>query len=666
MGKTINTKITSTVILIVILALLVSNGISLIVARNSLTSQQTEKLQIQADKYAGTIDEWFEGERTLTEGVAKNVTELDKPDPDYDELVKIVRAQASDRKELLNLYIGTEGRDFAQSDPNATTPEGYDPTARGWYKAAKEAKSTIVTDPYMDVLIGGMCITIATPIYHDGELIAVVGADVTLDTISSIVNSIPKNGSQYGFLVDASGNYIIHEDKSLEPGEDKAISVVSKMSGISSIISSPGSKIIETKDYDGEKNYFVTSAIKKSNWVLGIALPSAYVHKTVNRMMITTLVIAIIALAASIAIMMLMIRRLLAPMENMKVFIKEKIIGAANVKESNEEVQEINYLIHELEDRFIDTIHKTRDESSQIQDKMADTNSKIDDINDNISIISATMQETGANIDMQTESIRSIDDVSSEVNRTVGELMQQTQDMNVRTKEILDRVIQMVPEVLKNKDHAVAVTNDSRQRLASAIEEARVIDEIVNVSNAISGIANQTNLLALNASIEAARAGEAGKGFAVVAGEINSLANTTKNEIDKVNSLTQKVTDSVKALSDESNSILRFLSDIVLGDYDNMEKLAHNYESDANFYGEVSRILYKNAQDLSESMSKINNDLEAIDHTQESLSQAVQEINHNLQSITASSESVADETRSVMSGIDSLQETICRFNVCLR
>lgn len=663
MGKTINSKITSAVILIVVLALVLSNGVSVFLAGRNLTSQQTEKLQVQADKYAAHINEWFEGERTLTEGVAKDVGELNTATPAFDDLITIVRAQASDRGELLNMYIGTEGKDFAQSDPNATTPEGYDPTARGWYIAAKDAGATIVTDPYMDVLIGGMCITIATPIYHEGALIGVVGADVTLDTINSIMDSIPTDGDQYGFLVDGSGNYIIHKDDSFEPGEDTVTPVADKMSALTTLVSTPGSSILEIPDYDGVSKYFVTSAVDKSGWILGIALPKSTVNATATRMIITAVIIAIVAMAAAVAVMMLLIRKLLAPMELMKSFVREKIIGEANVKETKDESEEIRYLIKELEDRVIDTIHRTREESAAIQSKMSDTSDRIGDINGNISVISSTMSQTGNDIDNQTKSIRGIDEASSIVSSNIEELMQSTADMNERTRDIIQRVQAMVPEVLKNKEHAVSVTEESRKRLMVAIEEAKVIDEIVNVSNAISTIANQTNLLALNASIEAARAGEAGRGFAVVADEINVLATTTKSEIDKVNALTEKVTESVKALSDESNEILQFLNEVVLADYDNMEKLARNYEEDASFYGDVSNTMYSHSKELADLMGNINNAIEDIDATQESLSQAISDINSNLQQITLSSESVADETHSVLGGIETLQETIGKFNV---
>ena len=647
----------------VIAIAMVTLGLAVVIISGSSQMTVSKRLlSSNSNVSAGKIDEWFASERTMTEGVALSAAGVaETTGASEKQLLRITSEFAAGRNNLLNLYIGTEDKMFVQSAPDATTPEGYDPTARGWYKAAKEKKGTIVTDPYMDVLIGGMCVTVASPVYVDGKLWGVVGADYTLDSINEVVSSAATSEGEYGFLLDSSGNFIAHPNQDYLPGEDKTVALSSVLPQLGGVLTSRD--IITAKDYNGVNSMFSSAPVESCGWIFVSAIPKSLVTSSITRLIIICLIILAACIIVVLLLMNFLIKRQLSSIEELKVFIKEKMLSGQKMQDFKYESEEIHYLIETLKGQFLDTIRKTKEESLRIADRMSSANGQIGQMSDSITSITASMQETGANIETQTANIGIIGNTCDEVSGAVSSLAHDAQDMAQKAQETQEKVDQMVPEMIENKNHAVRIASESRKRLENAIEEAKVIEEIQTVSNAIRSIAGQTNLLALNASIEAARAGEAGKGFAVVATEIGQLSSSTNDEIEKVNELTTKVMTSVEQLSKESISVLDFIGTTVMKDYDGLEQLADNYRGDTEYYSKVSQEIGASTEEISALIEEITSTLAKIGDSQEELNGAVQEVNNNLQEISYASESVAGEAGGVMESISELKGTVDTFSV---
>ena len=122
-------------------------------------------------------------------------------------------------------------------------------------------------------------------------------------------------------------------------------------------------------------------------------------------------------------------------------------------------------------------------------------------------------------------------------------------------------------------------------------------DEIGQIIETISAIADKTNLLALNAAIEAARAGEHGKGFAVVADEVRKLAEQSGSAAttigERIASIQADTVSAVESIEEGTKSVAEGTQSVsetgeaFVGIQAQTEKLAQNVEKTLMDVGEV-------------------------------------------------------------------------------
>ncbi len=651
--KTIRGGIFRYVIISVFIVIVLAETLAGVLSLRSLEQDAKTQLRTEALTEAEVIDGWLSEQASIVATMVNSLEFMNNKDHEFimDYLEKNLKKNPS----ALMYYVC-----FAYDksvNPADHSHLDLDPTERGWWKDAIAKNGLIFTDPYTDFATGQMIVTVAQPLKIEDEQ-AVLLADITIDELVKMTKDFMLDDSIEAFLLAADDSVITHNNAEYLPKESGNTVLTEVLP-----ITLSGDEVLKNKDYDGIEKYTAVGNIELTGWKLGVMQPVSIVNaKNQKNMPILVLAAAVLTLGVGFSIFMSLGAKL-RPVARMKTFVIENVVGKENCQPQKNEIKEIEYLIGQLEEKFLSTIRQTQTETVNIQSMMNGAALKVGDISESIMEISAVMEETGASIETQTNSIVNIHETCTDVAGGVEDFANQAQGIALRANEIIEKVDAVLPRLEEERAEIDAKKAESSELLQKAIQDAQVIYQIEEVTNAIKNIADQTNLLALNASIEAARAGEAGRGFAVVADEIKSLSDTTNVEIEKVSELTGKVLDSVTQLGNVSNQLLSVLEEVVAADQNMLTEITNGYRQDANYYVEVSSNLGASSEEISASIATINEMLDTIARSQEDLNAGVQNVNDNLQHITAASEEVSEDTRQVQGSVSLLSQTMETFHV---
>ncbi|MCF5632379.1 chemotaxis protein, partial [Pseudomonas syringae] len=174
--------------------------------RTTITQNLESSVAQAGQLTASSVQNWLSGRILVLENLTQDVA-YQGVNSDLAGLV----SQSSLVSTFQFTYVGDSKGTFTQR-PDVAMPAGYDPRQRPWYKSTVDAGKTILSAPYL-ASVGGLVVTIASPVKTDGQVSGVVGGDLSLDTLVKIINSVEFGGLGYAFLVSGDGQIIVSPDK---------------------------------------------------------------------------------------------------------------------------------------------------------------------------------------------------------------------------------------------------------------------------------------------------------------------------------------------------------------------------------------------------------------------------------------------------------------------
>ena len=570
-----------------------------------------------------------------------------------------------------------------------------------WYENPLKSPTGILIEPNL-YEVGGKTIWVcgvAFPIHDkEGRPIGVVGIDMSLDTLSSMLKSAKIFDTGYLSLISDSGLKAVGFNEEDEGNIDADFSSEKTKALFSNAKTTLQPFVCISKERN--TNYFrVINPFKindaKEIWFVGLNIPL----KEMNRILLVFRLV-IIVIFAFVLILTSLVSYLV-----IRSFSKEIKLGVdamkniaqgdgdltvrMKVRSEDELGQMYTYFnktmekIHGSISEVTEATHNLETQGRSLQDSMNDTAASANQITANIESVNRQIQQQGNEVKLATSSINQINDNVKELIRDIQEQSASVTESSSAIEEMVANIQSVTNVLVKNSDSITKLKefsengNDSIQNtVASTIKIKEQSETLLETSNVIQNIAHQTNLLAMNAAIEAAHAGEAGAGFSVVADEIRKLAEDSNTQGKKISSnfkdileTVGDVTNAVMAMQEIFKQIYDFTNKVSEQESLIMHAMQEQSEGGSQVLEAIKQIneITVNVKQGGSSMESesisVNDKMNSLLRLTEEITQSMSEMQAGIESINKSINVVNDLTHQNTMSINSLGDAVGKFKV---
>ena len=285
------------------------------------------------------------------------------------------------------------------------------------------------------------------------------------------------------------------------------------------------------------------------------------------------------------------------------------------------------------------------------------------EVNDSCTDNSATTEELAAGMEETTATTQTIVSGMEDMKEGADNIQRMSMDGEELSNEIEARAAKLKESATESVKLAREMFASLQKNSAKAMEEAKAVEKINELTEVIMRISSQTSLLALNASIEAARAGEAGKGFAVVATEIGNLANQSSETVANINNIVAEVNQVVRDMGSTLHDTTQFMENQVVPDYQAFYDVSNQYNEDSVAVKNSMTSIQESVAQLNETMGMMTDGLEGISKTVNESATGVTDIAEKTASVVNRMGETMEMVAGCQSEADRLKDIAGRFYI---
>lgn len=626
--------------------------------RNALVSSTQDMLTARTEESSRNIARIIEEKKLILHNVA-NLPAVQSLD--WEQQRPVLLAQAK--------QWGFDGIFFFRTDGHGCYPDSNeikDQSQEPFFQMIKE-RQEFVTEPFIREKERESITTIMVPVKNaSGSIIGYLGGTIKLDDINQIIQDIHIGSRGYAFIANREGQFVAHKD--MGKVLDKELLTKEDTADTEALVKAvkDRSEGIRDMSLDGQADYISYMPIEGTDWSIALVSDKSEVLAGVYRSAVVQAILFLLAILLGIFVTRRISRTITTELASVNDYARALANCNLAYRGQAQRMDEFGETIAALNrgsDSMGNSMEAVRGRSQEILESCERIDEMFGQTSDDVQQAAAATEEISATMTQCSTTLNEISSMTQQADQDTMRSVKQTEAARSLASRIHEDARNMQRQTDASYAQVQQVSEACGQKLRSALDKVKVVEDISDMANGILDISAQTNLLALNAAIEAARAGEQGRGFAVVADEVRKLAEESAKTVTEIQKGVEGTLAAVEELAGASKELLTVMEKDILTDYQNMLEVASSYQTAGEDVQRISAEFGQLSGGIAGSIQQISQNIADVTDSVAQVALSTNQIADSMSNITGKSSTIVEYSGRNKEAAIMLKESVEQFQL---